>query len=76
MSYMDHNTAFAPAGGIQALSFGEIAEVGGGPGFLAPVAVAAARCAASAPCRFAVKATAVSAAGSVAAFVIYENNRE
>lgn len=30
MSYMDHNTAFAPAGGIQELSFDEIGQVCGG----------------------------------------------
>jgi hypothetical protein len=29
MSYMDHNAAFAPAGGIQELSFDEIDLVGG-----------------------------------------------
>ena len=32
MSYMDHNAAFAPAGGIQELSFDEIAYVGAGAG--------------------------------------------
>ena len=30
MSYMDTHAAFAPAGGIQELSFDEIEEVGGG----------------------------------------------
>jgi len=30
MSYMDHNTAFAPAGGIQEMSFQEVDQVGGG----------------------------------------------
>lgn len=30
MSYMDHNAAFAPAGGIQELSFDEVGEVDGG----------------------------------------------
>jgi len=29
MSYMDHNAAFAPAGGIQELSFDEIDQVEG-----------------------------------------------
>ena len=38
MSYMDTHAAFAPAGGIQVLSFDEIEEVGGG---LAPLAVVA-----------------------------------
>ena len=32
MSYMDHNAAFAPAGGIQELSFDEIDLVGGAGG--------------------------------------------
>ena len=32
MSYMDHNAAFAPAGGIQELSFDEIDLVGGARG--------------------------------------------
>lgn len=31
MSYIDTHAAFAPAGGIQELSFDEIEEVGGGP---------------------------------------------
>lgn len=69
MSYMDHNAAFA--GGIQELSFDEIENVGGGPGPLA----AAARCAASTPCREGVKAAVVAAAGAIAAFFGYENNR-
>ena len=30
MSYMGHDAAFAPAGGIQELSFDEVEEVGGG----------------------------------------------
>jgi lactobin A/cerein 7B family class IIb bacteriocin len=30
MSYMDHNDAFAPAGGIKELSFGEVEWVNGG----------------------------------------------
>ena len=30
MSYMKHNAAFAPAAGIQELTFDEISEVGGG----------------------------------------------
>lgn len=30
MSYMDHNTAFATAGGIQEMNFNEIDEVNGG----------------------------------------------
>lgn len=30
MSFMDHDAAFAPAGGIQELSFDEIDQVGGG----------------------------------------------
>ena len=33
MSYMNTHAAFAPAGGIQELSFDEIEEVGGGPGW-------------------------------------------
>jgi hypothetical protein len=34
MSYMNTHAAFAPAGGIQELSFDEIEEVGGGPAFI------------------------------------------
>jgi hypothetical protein len=41
MSYMDTNAAFAPAGGIQELSFDEIEEVGGGPGPLVILAIGA-----------------------------------
>lgn len=37
MSYMNHNAAFAPADGIQELSFDEVEQVDGA---LAPVAVA------------------------------------
>ena len=32
MSYRNHKTAFAPADGIQELSFDEIEHVAGGPG--------------------------------------------
>ncbi len=38
MSYMNTHAAFAPAGGIQELSFDEIDEVAGGP-FLVPVLI-------------------------------------
>jgi|CXWL01.1.fsa_nt_gi hypothetical protein len=31
MSYMNHDAAFAPAGGIQELSFDEVDAVAGGP---------------------------------------------
>lgn len=44
MSYMDHNVAFSPAGGIQELSFDEIDVVGGGtlsPGTKAAVRLVA-----------------------------------
>ncbi len=75
MSYMGSHAAFAPAGGIQELSFDEIEEVGGGPGPLVPlavVAVAAAKaCSKSNSCKAAVVATA----GALAALVGYENNR-
>lgn len=37
MSYMDHNAAFAPAGGIQELSFDDIGAVDGG---IIPIVVA------------------------------------
>ena len=41
MSYMDTHAAFAPAGGIQELSFNEINEVGGGLWQLVPVIIGA-----------------------------------
>ena len=74
MSYMDTHAAFAPAGGIQELSFDEIDLVGGGPGPLVPIAVAVAAakaCSKSNACKGAVVATA----GFLAALVGYENNR-
>jgi len=40
MSYMDTHAAFAPAGGIQELSFDEVEEVGGGNKFWGKVGVA------------------------------------
>lgn len=46
MSYMDHNDAFAPAGGIQELSFDEIEEVSGGFAPIVAAAIAIARAAA------------------------------
>ena len=44
MSYMS-TTEFAPATGIQELTFNEIDYVAGGPGPLAPIAAGAAACA-------------------------------
>ena len=40
MSYMDTHAAFAPAGGIQELSFDEMQVVSGGPLPLIPIAYA------------------------------------
>ena len=42
MSYMNDQAQFLPASGIQELTFGEIDEVGGGPGPLVILAVVAA----------------------------------
>jgi len=71
---MGHDAAFAPAGGIQELSFDEVDGVGGGAGPLVPIAVAVAAakaCSKSNACKGAVVATA----GVLAALVGYENNR-
>ena len=64
MSYMDHNTAFAPAGGIQELSFDEINEVSGSA---VPAVVAA--CAASAPCAAGVAAVGTAIVTTVVALI-------
>lgn len=64
MSYMDHNTAFAIAGGIQEMSFDEVELVGGGP-LWAPLLA----CAANPACVTAVRAgAAIVALAAVAAF--------
>ena len=39
MSYLDPNVAFAPAGGMQELSFDEIEQVNGGLLWLVPIVV-------------------------------------